>query len=111
MCLTLDYDSVFLQSLELVVFKRRRNGAICSELALTPRNLSLGTAMQELIQCGVRVGVGNVLLNAQVFTLRSKAINASCHLTSKEEDVFFFFFFAGPNPKVLGRDIITILSK
>ena len=55
-CLTLDYDSVILQSLELVVFKRRRNGAICSELALALRNLSLGTAMQELIQGGVRVG-------------------------------------------------------
>ena len=67
-CLTLDYDSVFLQSLELVVFKRRRNGAICSELALALRNLSLGTAMQELIQCGVMVGVGNVLLNVQIFT-------------------------------------------
>ena len=92
-CLTLDYDSVFLQSLELVVFKRRRNGAICSELALALRNLSLGTAMQELIQGGVRVGVANVLLNVQIFTLRSKAINASCHLTSKEEDVFFFFFW------------------
>lgn len=52
--------------------------------------------------------MANVLLNVQIFTLRSKAINASCHLTSKEEDVFFF---SGPNPQVLGRDIITILSK
>ena len=82
-CLTLDYDSVFLQSLELVVFKRRRNGAICSELALALRNLSLGTAMQELIQGGVRVGVANVLLNVQIFTLddpRSGGIeNAASH--------------------------------
>lgn len=92
-CLTLDYDSVFLQSLELVVFKRRRNGAICSELALALRNLSLGTAMQELIQCGVMVGVGNVLLNVQIFTLRSKALMPHAISPVKKRMSFFFFFF------------------
>lgn len=56
-CLTLDYDSVFLPTLELAIFKKR-NGAICSELALALRNLSLGTVMQELIQCGIGVGWG-----------------------------------------------------
>lgn len=59
---------------------------------------------------GVKVGVGNVFLNVQIFTLRSKALMPHA-ISPVKKSGCLFFFFSGPNPQVLSRDIITILSK
>lgn len=95
-CLTLDYDSVFLQSLELrICFQEKKKWGHLLRAGLGTEEPFPGDSHARNSYNVVSRWGGEMFFSViQIFTLRSKALMPHAILTSKEEDVFFFFFLA-----------------